>query len=98
MLCEPVRVRPQVGGVGGAPARISLAFLAGCAMDAELPTARPRARVEGCRDLTAADMVRNARRGEVRVDPRSYAVTLDGEAIDAPPVERLAFSGTFLLG
>jgi urease subunit alpha len=98
MLSEPVRVRPQVGGVGGAPARLSLAFLAGCALDAELPTARPRARVEGCRELTAADMVRNDRRGDVRVDPRTSAVTLDGEPVEAPPVERLAFSGTFLLG
>jgi urease subunit alpha len=98
MLCEPVRLRPQVGGIGGAPARISLAFLAGCAMEADLPTARPRARVEGCRDLTAADMVRNTRRGDVRVDPRTCAVTLDGEPVGAPPVERLAFSGRFLLG
>lgn len=98
MLSEPVRVRPQVGGVGGAPARTSLAFLAGSAMEADLPTARPRARVEGCRDVTAADMVHNTRTGAVRVDPRTWAVTLDGEPVDAPPVERLAFSGRFLLG
>jgi urease subunit alpha len=98
MLSEPVRIRPQVGGIGGAPARLSLAFLAGCAMEADLPTVRPRARVEHCRELTAADMVRNTRRGAVRVDPRTAAVTLDGEPVDAPPVERLAFSGTFLLG
>jgi urease alpha subunit len=43
-------------------------------------------------------MVRNDRRGDVRVDPRTSAVTLDGEPVEAPPVERLAFSGTFLLG
>ncbi|HWK29542.1 MAG TPA: urease subunit alpha [Solirubrobacter sp.] len=98
MLSEPVRVRPQVGGIGGAPARLSLAFLARSAMDAELPTARPRAAVEGCRDLTAADMVLNTRRGDVRVGPLTYAVTLDGEEVAAPPVERLAFSGRFLLG
>ena len=35
------------------------------------------------RELTAADMVRNARTGTVRVDPRSYAVTLDGEPVSA---------------
>jgi urease subunit alpha len=98
MLCEPVRVRRQVGGIGGAPAQLSLAFLAGCAMDAELPTARPRARVTGCRDLTADDMVRHGRRGTVRVDPRTHEVTLDGEPVDGPPVEDLAFSGRFLLG
>ncbi|MDA0171429.1 urease subunit alpha [Solirubrobacter taibaiensis] len=98
MLSEPVRVQRQIGGIGGAPARVSLAFLAGSAMDAELPTVRERAQVSGCRDLTAADMLHNDRRGDVRVDPRTYAVTLDGEAVEAPPVERLAFSGRFLLG
>ncbi len=97
-LSEPVRVRPQLGGVGGAPARLSIAFLAGSALDAEIPTMRPRAAVEGCRELTARDMVRNDRLGDVRVDPVTYAVTLDGEPIDAPPIERLAFSGRFLLG
>src|ERR687898_1887107 len=68
-LAEPVRVQRQVGADGGAAARLSLAFLAGAAMDAELPTTRPRAVVEGCRDLTAADMVRNDRRGDVAVNP-----------------------------
>ncbi len=97
-LSEPVTVRRQVGAEGAAAARLSLAFLAREAMDADLPTTRPRAQVEGCRDLTAADMVRNTRTGTVRVDPRSHEVTLDGEPVSAPPVERVAFSDRFLLG
>jgi urease subunit alpha len=95
---EPVLVRRQVGAEGAAAARLSLAFLAGAAMDAELPTSRTRARVEACRELTAADMVRNSRTGAVRVDPRTHAVTLDGEPVAAPPVERVAFSDRYLLG
>ena len=95
---EPVLVRRQVGAEGAAAARLSLAFLAGAALDAELPTTRTRAVVEHCRDLTAADMVRNSRTGAVRVDPHSLAVTLDGEPVSAPPVERVAFSGRYLLG
>jgi len=87
-----------VGAEGAAAARLSLAFLAGAALDAELPTTRTRAVVEHCRDLTAADMVRNSRTGAVRVDPHSLAVTLDGEPVSAPPVERVAFSGRYLLG
>jgi urease alpha subunit len=43
-------------------------------------------------------MVRNSRTGAVRVDPRTYAVSLDGEPVTAPPVERVAFSGRYLLG
>jgi urease subunit alpha len=95
---EPVVVRRQVGAEGAAAARLSLAFLAGAAMDADLPTTRARARVEGCRELTAADMVRNSRTGEVRVDPRTYEVTLDGEPVSAPAAERVAFSDRYLLG
>jgi urease subunit alpha len=98
MLAEPVRVRPQIGARGAAPARLSLAFLARAALDAELPTTRRRAAVEGCRDLTAADMVRNDRRGAVAVDPRTYAVTLDGEPVGVPPLADVALSGRYLLG
>jgi urease subunit alpha len=98
MLAEPVRVQRQIGAEGAAAARLSLAFMAREALDAELPITRRRAAVEGCRDLTAADMVRNDRTGTVRVDPQTYSVTLDGEPVSAPPVERVAFSDRFLLG
>ncbi len=98
MLAEPVRLGPQLGGIGGAPDRISLAFLCAAAMDAELPTARERALVSGCRDLTAADMVRNTRRGAVRVDRRTHAVTLDGELVTAEPATEVPLSARYLLG
>jgi urease subunit alpha len=98
MLAEPVIVRRQIGAEGAAPARLSAAFLAREAMDAELPTTRSRLPVEGCRELTAGDMVRNSRTGDVRVDPKTQEVTLDGEPVDAPPLEEVALSGRYLLG
>jgi urease subunit alpha len=97
-LSEPVLLRPQVGGAGAAPALLSLAFLARASLAAELPTARTRVAVEDCRGLTAADMVRHGRTGEVRVDPRTLEVTLDGEIVAAPPLEEVALSGRYLLG
>ena len=97
-FAEPVLLRRQIGGTGAAPALLSLAFMAKASMDAELPTTRPRAAVEGCRDLTAASMVRHGRTGEVRVDPRTLDVTLDGELLAAPPLEEVALSGRYLLG
>jgi urease subunit alpha len=97
-LAEPVRIRSQIGGIGSAPTRLSLAFLARCAMAAEIGSDRPRARVEGCRDLTSAQMVRNSRRGTVRVDPRTHRVTLDGEPVEAPPLDEVVLSGRYLLG
>jgi urease subunit alpha len=98
MLCEPTRVGPQIGALGAAPARLSLAFLCEAAMDADLPTSRPRAAVRGTRGLSAADMVRNSRRGVVRVDPRTHEVTLDGEPVEAPAAAEVALSARYLLG
>jgi urease subunit alpha len=97
-LTEPVMLRRQFAALGSAPARTSLAFLAGAAMDRDLPTGRTRVAVEGCRGLTAADMVRNSRTGRVEVSYARREVTLDGEPIRADPVKRLAFSRSYLLG
>jgi urease subunit alpha len=98
MMAAPVRVGPQVGAAGAAAARLSLAFLAEAAMDANLPTTRPRALVHGTRELTSADMVLNDRRAEVRVDPRTHEVTVDGEPVAAPPAAEVPLSGRYLLG
>jgi urease subunit alpha len=98
MMVEPVTLGPQFAAMGSAPAQTSLAFLAGASMEAQLPTRRRRARVHGCRDLTAADMVRNTRTGTVTVDADAREVLLDGERMAARPVQRLAFSGSYLLG
>jgi urease subunit alpha len=97
MMTEPVRVGPQIAGTGAGPGRVSLAFLAGSAMDADLPTTRERARVSNCRALTAADMIRNDRTGAVAVDQASETVTLDGEPVACEPVAEVAYSRRYLL-
>ncbi|HWH92773.1 MAG TPA: urease subunit alpha [Baekduia sp.] len=98
MLCEPVVVRRQVGARGGAAARLSLAFTSAAARDTELPTTRSRSVVRGCRDVTAADMVRNDVRAEVDVAPDGSSVTVDGERIGIEPVDEVALSWRYLLG
>ncbi|WP_445151463.1 urease subunit alpha [Baekduia sp. Peel2402] len=98
MLCEPVVVRPQVGGRGRAAARLSLAFTSAAAADTELPTERVRSTVRGCRDVTAADMVRNDTRAEVDVAPDGSWVSADGERVGIEPVEDVALSWRHLLG
>jgi urease subunit alpha len=97
MMTEPVRVGPQIAATGAAPGQVSLAFLAGSAMDADLPTTRERARVSDCRALTAADMVANCRTGTVAVDPDAETVTLDGEPVTCEPVAEVAYSRRYLL-
>jgi urease subunit alpha len=98
MLCEPVTVRRQIGAHGAAAARLSLAFTSAAANDTELPTSRTRSIVRGCRDVTAADMVRNDVRAEVDVAPDGSSVTVDGERIGIEPVEEVALSWNYLLG
>ena len=97
MMVEPVRTGPQIAATGAAPARVSLAFLAGAAMAADLPTTRERARVADCRDLSAADMVRNGRTGAVVVDPAARTVSLDGELLSCAPATDVPYSGRYLL-
>ncbi len=97
MMVEPVRTGAQIAATGAAPARVSLAFLAAAAMAAELPTTRARAAVAGCRDLSAADMVRNNRTGTVAVDPVARTVSLDGEPLTCPPAAEVPYSGRYLL-
>ncbi|HEU4658540.1 MAG TPA: urease subunit alpha [Capillimicrobium sp.] len=98
MLCEPVTVRPQIGGVGAAPGRLSVAFTARAAADTELPTTRRRSVVQGCRDVGAADMVRNDRLADVEVTPDGREVRVDGEAVGIEPVAEVALSARYLLG
>jgi urease subunit alpha len=97
MMTEPVRVGPQIAATGAAPGQVSLAFLAGSAMSADLPTTRERARVSDCRDLTAADMVGNSRTGTIVVDPEAETVTLDGEWVGCDPVTEVAYGRRYLL-
>jgi len=98
MLCEPVVVRPQVGGHGRAAARLSVAFTAAASAHVELPTERVRSVVRGCRDVTAADMVRNDVRAEVDVAPDASWVSVDGERVGIEPVDEVALSWRHLLG
>jgi urease subunit alpha len=95
---EPVVVQRQFAALGSAPPLTSLAFLSRSSMDAELPTKRQREPVGNCRELSAADMVRNTRTGTVNTNPERSEVTLDGEPLRAHPAERLAFSSSYLLG
>ena len=99
---EPTRIAAQIGAIGSAPARLSLAFTSQAAIDgggaAELPTAKQRVAVRGTRTLGAADMVRNTRTAAVRVDSVTHAVSVDGEIVDTPPVTTVPLSSLHLLG
>jgi urease subunit alpha len=54
--------------------------------------------VRGCRDVTAADMVRNDVRASVDVAPDGSWVEVDGERVGIGPVDEVALSWRYLLG
>jgi urease subunit alpha len=53
--------------------------------------------VNGTRSIQKADLSRNAGTPDVRVDPDSFVVTIDGVEALSPPSERVPLSRRYLL-
>ncbi|MEN3539572.1 urease subunit alpha [Microbispora sp. ZYX-F-249] len=108
---EPLVLGPQLGAHGGTAADLSVAFVSGAAAATAtpahagsahrpgdgLPTRRARVGVRGTRGIGPAAMVRNARTGEVRVDPGTGQVSLDGEPLSSPPAQSVPLSRLYFL-
>jgi urease subunit alpha len=97
---EPLVYGPQFGGHGAAPADVSVAFVSRACADAgedRLPTRRRRVPVSGCRGIGPAAMTRNSRVGEVAVDHRSAAVTLDGRPVSVEPADSVPLGRLYLI-
>jgi urease subunit alpha len=99
-VAEPLRYGPQFGGLGGAPAELSVLFTSAAAAEADSdpwPTRRRRVPVAGCRTVRLSAMVRNGRLGQVHVDPASAQVTLDGEPLHLDPVDDVPLQRLYFL-
>ncbi|MCX4694778.1 urease subunit alpha [Streptomyces sp. NBC_01408] len=103
--CEPLVLGPLFGGYGAAPADLSVAFVSRAAAEAgssgsphdAMVTRRRRVAVRGTRGIGPADMVHNARLGEVQVDARSGLVTLDGTPLRSEPAQEVSLSRLYFL-
>ncbi|KOG36704.1 MULTISPECIES: hypothetical protein [Streptomyces] len=62
-----------------------------------LATRRGRVAVRGTRGIGPADMLHNARLGQVDVDPRSGLVTLDGDPMRSEPAQQVSLSRLYFL-
>src|SRR5205809_3068928 len=82
---QPVLMRPMFGAFGRAMEAISLAFVSRASLDAGLAnTLRVGKRLTAvgkCRPLGKRDMKLNDATPAIRVDPETYTVTADGEAL-----------------
>jgi urease subunit alpha len=97
---QPVLPRPMFGASPAVAAAGSVTFVApGC--DPELADRLGlRSRVVPVRDtrsLTKADLPENDARPDVRVDPDTFAVRVDGELIEADPAVELPMAQRYFL-
>jgi len=96
---QPTQLAQQFGGFGSAPPEISVAFVSQAAMAQgdRMPTGRRRVAVRGTRDIGLPDMLRNARVADVRVDPATGHVEVDGDPISSEPADTVSLSRLYYL-
>ena len=103
-VSQPLIYRPMFGGHGAAPSSLAVNFVSRQALDAGFQDRLARhlrrraVAITPTRGLTKGDLVRNPASPAVRVDPRSLAVSIDGEVVDNPPAERLPMAQRYFVG
>jgi urease subunit alpha len=97
---EPRVLGAQFGSHGATAADLSVAFVSQAAVDAgddHMTTRRRRVPVQGTRGIGPSSMLLNDRLAEVRVEPTSGQVTIDGEPIGSEPAESVSLSRLYFL-
>jgi urease subunit alpha len=98
---QPQLPRPMFGAYGRVPARTSLHFVAPAAVDAgladRLAVDRRLVAVADTTRLTKADMPENTALPEIRVDPDTFTVRVDGEVWEPEPVRELPMAQRYFL-
>ncbi len=98
---QPVFPRPMFGAAGRVAGATSVAFVAPAAiedgLEERLGLERRLVAVGNCRSVTKADMVNNDALPDIRVDPDSFEVRIDGEVIEQQPVTELPMAQRYFL-
>ncbi|MGY6502613.1 MAG: urease subunit alpha [Acidimicrobiales bacterium] len=99
---QPELPRPMFGGAPAVAARTSLAFVAPLALEDDtfverLGLVRPVVPVGNCRTTTKDDLPLNSARPDVRIDPDTFAVRVDGDLIEADPAVELPMAQRYFL-
>jgi urease subunit alpha len=99
---QPVFPRPMFGAVPRVAAATSVTFVAPIALETEeladrLALGSRLAAVRDTRRLTKADLPMNDAMPDVRVDPDTFAVTIDGDLVEAAPATELPMAQRYFL-
>ena len=98
---QPVHYRPMFGAYGAARQASSMTFMSQQAkadgVAEALGLKNLQAAVTNCRDITKADMIHNDWQPDISVDPETYEVIADGEALTCAPASRLPLTQLYQL-
>ncbi len=99
---QPVLPRPMFGAAPPVAAATSLTFVAPVALEDDRLGERLALRsrlvaTRDCRSLSKADMPENDALPHVTVDPDTFAVTIDGEVVEAAPATSLPMAQRYFL-
>ena len=99
--CQPVVYRDCYGAFGKAKESTCITFVSKYAYEhgikEELGLEKTVLPVSGIRNLTKKDMKLNDATPEIRVDPQTYDVTVDGELITCEPASELPLAQRYFL-
>jgi urease subunit alpha len=101
MTCEPILLRPQWGAFGRAAPALSACFVHPLAIErgiaGRLGLAKQLLPVSGTRALGKADMLHNDACPEIRVNPQTFDVFVDGELATCEPARELPLARRYML-
>ncbi|MEI8308247.1 MAG: urease subunit alpha [Chloroflexales bacterium] len=98
---QPVFYRPMFGALGRAIGQTCVNFMSQAAVDlgvaGRLGLQRRSVAVHGCRSVGKAQMVRNSATPQIRVNPETYEVFVDGELATCEPAESLPLTQLYYI-
>jgi urease subunit alpha len=98
---QPVYPRPQFGAFGRALSQSCMSFVSKASLEKGIVERyglqRQVVPVEHCRDIGKKDMRRNEATPEIRVDPDTYQVWVDGEKVGSQPLDVLPMAQRYFL-
>ena len=101
MTCEPVMLRPQWGAFGKAAPALSACFVHPLAISRglreELGVSKILLPAQGTRGLKKSDMLHNDALPNIRVDPQTFDVFVDGELATCEPATELPLAQRYML-
>jgi urease subunit alpha len=101
MTCEPIRMRPQWGAFGTAQKALSASFVNQLAIDSDLAgrldLTKRLLSARGVRKLSKQHMLHNDACPEIRVDPQTFEVTVDGAPATCDPAQVLPLAQRYML-